>query len=101
MKDNEQVHALPHGSYNLFHQTSTSNMFHLIIEGDYDDERFIEAMIGYSSVDDILLPRAMGGGSAPKVNKRIPVIILAEDNNLNTALAPFVCAIDVTTLIDP
>lgn len=88
-----------HGSYNLFHPTS--NMFHLIYDGDYNTLDFIAAIIAYCLVEDIMLPRAMGGGGAPRIAKRIPIIILSTDNEISPALAPYVQLVDATTLIDP
>lgn len=99
--------SMPHGSYNLFHPTS--NKFHLIYEGDYDDPEFVKAIIGYCQVDDIMLPRATGGGSALPVAQRVPIIILwsidTEDpvtgtQLFNPELTPFVHVIDASTWLD-
>lgn len=89
-----------YGSYSLFNPTSRD--FHLIYDGDYDDLDFVEAMLGYVTVEDILLPRAMGGGAASLLKNRIPVVIFmdGEDGSLNTHLDQYACTIPVHTL-DP
>lgn len=84
----ESESCLPHGSYNLFHRSS--NKFHLIHEGDYTDPEFIEAIIAYCTVENILVPRAMGGGRAPPIARRIPIIILDTSDTDYKDLTPYI-----------
>lgn len=100
----EQYKTNTYGSYNLFRPTSLS--FHLINEGDYETDEFIEALIGYTTVDEISLPRAMGGGCASRlIGDRIPIVILMEEQTelgrLDEIGKDFIFSIPVTSLIDP
>jgi hypothetical protein len=75
----EVAYAAGTGSYNLFRPTS--NLFHLIEGGDPLNPQFIEALHAYCTVEDISLPRMFGGEQAPKLDKRIPVVIFIESED--------------------
>lgn len=105
----EQCKTNAYGSYSLFRPTSLS--FHLINEGDYETDEFIEALIGYTTVDEISLPRAMGGGSASRLTgerKRIPIVILIDSEDQNQyelgrlrEIGDFIFSVPVANLIGP
>lgn len=67
--------TLPHATYNLFHESS--DQFHLVSQGDLD-ETFNQSLLAYCTEEVIALPRAQGGGEAPVIKKRIPVVVLCE-----------------------
>jgi hypothetical protein len=71
----DHIKPYPHGSYDLFHPSS--NQFHLITEGSMDEE-FCKALLAYCIIDTIMLPRAQGGGEAPVIKDRIPVVVFCE-----------------------
>lgn len=71
---NQTGNSLARGSYDLFRPTSLK--FHIIV--DYKPE-YYDGLMAYLKIDEIILPRAMGAGGAPKCKKRVPIIILVED----------------------
>jgi hypothetical protein len=104
----EQCKSDAYGSYNLFRPTSLS--FHLINDGDYETDEFIEALIGYTTIDEISLPRGMGGGSASRLvgehNRRIPIVILIDSESPDELgrlreIGDFIFSVPVANLIGP
>lgn len=90
----DQYKATAYGSYNLFHPTSLE--FHLIYEGDYTNQDFIEAILGYCTVEDVALPRIYGKGAMP-LDKRIPIVIIVDSEyTVAPELRPYASLIKIT-----
>lgn len=94
----EQKHSIPLGSYNLFHQTNMQ--FHLIYDGDLYSEKFIDTIHAYCTIDDIMIPRIWGGGTALKVEHRPSVVVFSEDDGwVPLSLKPYVTVLSVLEMM--